>query len=415
MSIRLGSIILILAILLLPTGCTSNNESDIPAHFTTYTDEHGVFSISYPNDWTLVTGEPPNMPDIDLKENRDEVTKAIESNLPLSSTLWLLMAYQEGVRAAMSVYAWKIDDPSLSLNQWVDQQIAGDSYEGQTYRVLSRANVTVDGREAVLVEDLRTYSSASFAIVNRHSLWLVTRVDNIDWFVRCGVHPDNYDEFKADIRAVVMSLRILMEEEAVVMVEEELDADFTAEPTRGATPFLIRFTNTSTGDINQFNWDFGDGESSTLENPAHEYVKSNVYGCTVTLTVNGPSGSDTMTKENYIHVSDPFTEFVIKASRTAPWDFPKTLRIGEEASTIVYIRNGEGRSMSYTLRVMLDSVELATTGPITLDYYEEWEDEIRFVPKNVESGQMGKIEFLLYRDAEVEPYYELHIWVEFES
>jgi photosystem II stability/assembly factor-like uncharacterized protein len=50
--------------------------------------------------------------------------------------------------------------------------------------------------------------------------------------------------------------------------------------------------------IQSWNWNFGDGNSSTLQNPAHVYQNSGTY--TVSLTVNDGTSSDTKTKSNLI-------------------------------------------------------------------------------------------------------------------
>lgn len=55
-----------------------------------------------------------------------------------------------------------------------------------------------------------------------------------------------------------------------------------------------QFTNTSSGGT-IYNWDFGDGNLSTLQNPTHVYTQSNTY--TVTLVVTGSNGcTDTLTQ-----------------------------------------------------------------------------------------------------------------------
>ena len=48
--------VLVLALVIVAPGCAEEEpptviEPEIPAHFTTYTDEAGLFSISYPPDW----------------------------------------------------------------------------------------------------------------------------------------------------------------------------------------------------------------------------------------------------------------------------------------------------------------------------------------------------------------------------
>ncbi|MFM8432901.1 MAG: PKD domain-containing protein, partial [Bacteroidota bacterium] len=78
-------------------------------------------------------------------------------------------------------------------------------------------------------------------------------------------------------------------------------ADFTADRTSGCAGLLtVSFTSTSTGNINTYSWNFGDGGSSILQNPAHTYTSPGNY--TVVLTVSGPGGSNTKTIPNYITV-----------------------------------------------------------------------------------------------------------------
>ena len=68
-------------------------------------------------------------------------------------------------------------------------------------------------------------------------------------------------------------------------------------------PFSIaNFVNT-TSTAQSYLWDFGDGTTSTEENPSHEY--SNVGNYTVQLIATNPNGSDTIRKENFVKI---FTE-----------------------------------------------------------------------------------------------------------
>ncbi len=78
---------------------------------------------------------------------------------------------------------------------------------------------------------------------------------------------------------------------------------FTAYPRAGSPPLRVKFKNTSTGDsISSFLWDFGDGTTSTQENPVHVYEKEGRY--TVSLKVYGKCGEKNLVKENYIFVGD---------------------------------------------------------------------------------------------------------------
>ncbi len=77
-----------------------------------------------------------------------------------------------------------------------------------------------------------------------------------------------------------------------------LKASFTAEPTSGPAPLTVQFTDKSTGNPTSWSWDFGDGKTSTEQNPTHTYDSAGEY--TVILTVS--DGTDTDSTEQTITV-----------------------------------------------------------------------------------------------------------------
>ena len=77
-------------------------------------------------------------------------------------------------------------------------------------------------------------------------------------------------------------------------------AGFYGAPTSGSVPLTVTFTNTSTGDYTDSWWNFGDGQASTLAEPTHTYQAVGIY--TVVLEIQGPGGTDTVTREAYIDV-----------------------------------------------------------------------------------------------------------------
>jgi gliding motility-associated-like protein len=72
-------------------------------------------------------------------------------------------------------------------------------------------------------------------------------------------------------------------------------ASFEADPTEGAAPLEVFFTNTSNG--TSFSWEFGDGNTSTAANPTNTYTALGEYIVTLTITVNGctATATDTIT------------------------------------------------------------------------------------------------------------------------
>jgi PKD repeat protein len=69
----------------------------------------------------------------------------------------------------------------------------------------------------------------------------------------------------------------------------------------GRLPLQVTFTDQSSGAPTTWSWNFGDGATSTQQNPAHTYQAAGRY--TVSLTVTNAGGSDIETKADYIVVS----------------------------------------------------------------------------------------------------------------
>lgn len=77
-------------------------------------------------------------------------------------------------------------------------------------------------------------------------------------------------------------------------------AAFTASPTEGEAPLTVNFTDQSTNNPISWNWDFGDGSSSTTQNTAHTYNNEGTY--TVRLIVSNTNCADTLIMSDYINV-----------------------------------------------------------------------------------------------------------------
>lgn len=80
----------------------------------------------------------------------------------------------------------------------------------------------------------------------------------------------------------------------------QVNADFTANQTAGCSPLSVIFTDQSTGPVTSWEWDFGNANTSTIQNPVATYSTPGTY--TVTLIVSDGTNSDTTTFTNYIEV-----------------------------------------------------------------------------------------------------------------
>jgi PKD repeat protein len=71
------------------------------------------------------------------------------------------------------------------------------------------------------------------------------------------------------------------------------EADFDAVPLRGPAPLEVFFRDASIGAIDDFLWDYGDGQSGSGEKTTHVYERPGTYAAK--LTLRGPGGSSSKT------------------------------------------------------------------------------------------------------------------------
>ena len=97
-------------------------------------------------------------------------------------------------------------------------------------------------------------------------------------------------------------------------------AAFSADATEGCYIFPVQFTDESTGSIDSWLWDFGNGVTSTAQNPSFTYTVEGLY--TVSLTVSGPGGQDTLTRTDYIALGNEPVAGFTKDGTTVPYGTP---------------------------------------------------------------------------------------------
>jgi PKD repeat protein len=94
-------------------------------------------------------------------------------------------------------------------------------------------------------------------------------------------------------------------------------ANFTG--TIGADGLTVKWQDLSTGYITHWHWDFGDGTTASGQNPTHTYPGYGDYA--VTVTVSGPGGRDSRTKELHLRVQPTanFTGTIGADGLTVKW------------------------------------------------------------------------------------------------
>lgn len=92
-------------------------------------------------------------------------------------------------------------------------------------------------------------------------------------------------------------------------VTAQTTAAFSASDSIGCVPFSVTFTNNSTAATN-YNWDFGNGTTSSLPNPNVVYVTAGTFTVTLIAENAFTGNADTLIASNLITVAaDPVASF----------------------------------------------------------------------------------------------------------
>ena len=91
---------------------------------------------------------------------------------------------------------------------------------------------------------------------------------------------------------------------AYITVLDGVTAGFQADPVSGIAPLEVAFSDSSTGNTQDYLWDFGDGTTSPDPTPSHFYLEPGIYNAC--LTISGECGTDTH-------------QVIIKVSSPAKW------------------------------------------------------------------------------------------------
>jgi PKD repeat protein len=103
-------------------------------------------------------------------------------------------------------------------------------------------------------------------------------------------------------------------------------AQFTSDIRTGYAPLKVNFRDTSLNMPTAWCWTFGDGTSSTLQNPVYTFYYGGQY--TVGFTASNAGGSNFLNSTNYISVYAP--------------DFYASPRSGTAPLTVGFVNTGYG-------------------------------------------------------------------------
>ncbi|WP_301663561.1 GLUG motif-containing protein [Methanoculleus frigidifontis] len=153
-------------------------------------------------------------------------------------------------------------------------------------------------------------------------------------------------------------------------------ANFTANVTAGMRPLTVQFADTSTGEPTFWSWSFGDGETSSEQNPVHTYTAAGAY--TVNLTVTNAAGTDATSVPGYITVERGTVSITAPGGGSATIGDAITLTGTNTDSTTTYLfLTGPGlplagaNLMNLSMPVVSGSAATFTVAAVAVD--DTWE------------------------------------------
>src|SRR6185369_8189401 len=124
-------------------------------------------------------------------------------------------------------------------------------------------------------------------------------------------------------------------------------AGFSATPASGLWPLTVTFTDTSTGTITGRFWDFGDGSTTNTGASVFTHTYSSASTNTVSLTVSGPVGFNTLTRPAYIAATNRPPQLAI----TPPQLLFGTVALGQTNTQTFRLSNSGDLAMTGTIAV----------------------------------------------------------------
>ncbi|MBI5539889.1 MAG: PKD domain-containing protein [Bacteroidia bacterium] len=161
-----------------------------------------------------------------------------------------------------------------------------------------------------------------------------------------------------------------------IIVNPEVNAIFIAD-TASCSPLNSQFTNLSMGAIN-YQWNFGDGTSSTLFQPTHEYINPSsvdqtfsavltaisAYGCTDTYSVNinvwaKPNASYTVSP--YVQIFPNSIITIDNTSTPGPWSYAWNFGDGNTSNVIEPLNHSYSSYGKYIISLLVYSAHCSDT------------------------------------------------------
>jgi PKD repeat protein len=190
--------------------------------------------------------------------------------------------------------------------------------EGLVQVLLTKYNTTLQKRDTV------SFNSGSLPATAAYTEFTVSLPDQMP-----GITPDTITTFfYSSNPATVPSNGVFADlyVDSLTLTQPAAPApiaDFSASPLTGTTDSIIQFTDNSTESPLSWNWTitpntvtYLSGSTTTSQNPAVQFTAAGDYS--IKLVVSNASGSDSITKTDYIHIDSSVGIHEIQAKEFLP-------------------------------------------------------------------------------------------------
>ncbi len=142
----------------------------------------------------------------------------------------------------------------------------------------------------------------------------------VEWFNSNGIVDSIQSVFHVATDMILNSPNIIWDAAFQVNYISPVIVSFDGIPTEGFIPLSVQFTDQTISSgvaIDAWNWDFGDGNTSSNQNPEHTYINPGSY--TVILEVVTGNYTSSFVRENYITAIQPLVaEFIADTTVSLP-------------------------------------------------------------------------------------------------
>ena len=225
-------------------------------------------------DWYVITGSRQDYENA-YGQCREITVECSSTKKPSASTMPTYWNYNHTAMLAF------IEQCTKGVHGFVYDAVSGNALQGVT--------VTVENHDNDLSK-VSSHNAGDFHRPIKGGTYTFT-------FAKQGYYSRSVQVTVADGQRVDLEIQL--------QPNLNLEPDFTASTTNVSLGQSISFTDTSEGTVYSWNWTFEGAtpSTSTVQNPTG--ITYNTPGdYDVTLVVSGPGGTQTVTKENYIHVTE---------------------------------------------------------------------------------------------------------------